>query len=189
VVALALARATEYVPDGCRNAFNSTGRLLLVTRKARLAGTDIFTAAKRSQVMSLVRSRNTRPELLVRSALRRLGCRFSVYKPGLPGRPDIVFEKQRIVVFVHGCFWHQHPGCRKATIPKQHSTFWRAKLTRNVRRDGRIHRALRYRGWRVLVVWECQLRRSNVLPPAFVSRLRDRLRGFPARRRKRALRR
>lgn len=107
--------------------------------------------------MASIRSRDTKPELLVRSFLHRRGFRFRVADRRLPGRPDIVLPKYRSVVFVHGCFWHQHTGCRFAVLPKANGPFWRAKLSRNVERDQECASALRQDGWRVDVVWECEL--------------------------------
>ncbi|MDA3872700.1 MAG: DNA mismatch endonuclease Vsr, partial [Kiritimatiellae bacterium] len=113
--------------------------------------------------MSRIRSGNTKPELQVRSMLHRSGYRFTVNCPlnrNLPGRPDIVLPKYRSVIFVHGCFWHQHPGCKAARIPKSSASGvdWQSKLEKNVRRDRRNVRKLRQAGWQVLTVWECRLR-------------------------------
>lgn len=124
---------------------------------------DIMSRKKRSQLMSTIGPRNTKPELVVRSALRNLGYRYRPYGHGMAGKPDIVLSKQRTVIFVHGCFWHQHPGCGKATIPKQHADFWRKKLTGNRVRDRRTERKLRRLGWHVLVVWECQTKNKQLL--------------------------
>lgn len=115
--------------------------------------------------MSRIRSGNTKPERLVRSMLHRAGYRFTVNGPlnkRLPGKPDIVLPKYRTVIFVHGCFWHQHPGCTAARIPKSSSggVDWKSKLEKNVKRDRRNARLLRNQGWRVLTVWECRLRKS-----------------------------
>ncbi len=106
---------------------------------------DMFTPEKRSQIMSRVRSKNTKPELEVRSALHAMGYRFRLHRKDLPGKPDVVLPKYRTALFVHGCFWHQHPGCRKATLPKNNANFWREKLEGNVARDARIRRVLRRR--------------------------------------------
>ena len=121
--------------------------------------------------MARIRSKNTKPELIVRSLLHRMGYRFRLHRADLPGHPDIVMPKYRTVIFVHGCFWHQHKGCREGVIPKTKRRYWGPKLTRNVFRDkGHIH-ALRELGWRVVVVWECDAERK---PDA----VRDRLRGI-----------
>jgi len=124
------------------------------------SGTDVFTPEKRSEVMSLVKSKNTKPELVVRSLLHRMGYRFRLHRKDLPGNPDIVLPKHRTAILVHGCFWHQHPGCKKATLPKQNVEFWTEKLEGNVRRDEEAQRRLRIAGWRVLVIWECEVKRD-----------------------------
>lgn len=107
--------------------------------------------------LSRIRQKDTTPERTVRSLLFRLGVRFRVRNSDLPGSPDIANRSGRWVVFVHGCFWHAHEGCRKATIPKRNSDFWRAKFAANVRRDVAAITELRQRRFRVLVVWECSL--------------------------------
>jgi DNA mismatch endonuclease, patch repair protein len=113
--------------------------------------------------MRAVRSRNTRPEILVRQMAYHLGFRFRLHRPDLPGKPDIAFPAQRKAIFVHGCFWHQHKGCRRATVPKSNRNFWRLKLARNVARDTKQLAAIRKRGWRVLVVWECEIKNERLL--------------------------
>lgn len=122
---------------------------------------DIFTPEKRSEVMSRIRGRDTRPELIVRSMLHRLGYRFTVGGPknrSLPGRPDLVLPKYGCVVFVHGCFWHGHEHCRYFRLPKSRTEWWTAKIEGNRARDARNERALRELGWHVVTVWECALR-------------------------------
>jgi len=108
--------------------------------------------------MRQVRSANTTPEKKVRSLLHRLGFRFRLHRQDLPGKPDIVLPKHASVVFVHGCFWHRHPGCPRATIPATHQDYWLPKFKRTVERDKRNQIELRRLGWRVAVVWECELR-------------------------------
>ena len=105
--------------------------------------------------MAGIRSKDTRPELLVRSHLHRAGLRFRVHASELPGTPDMVLPKYRVAIFVHGCFWHRHPGCSRAYTPKSNRAFWRRKFEANVMRDAGKVRALRKAGWRVLTVWEC----------------------------------
>lgn len=107
--------------------------------------------------MRLVRSRDTKPELAVRRLLHRLGFRYRLHRADLPGAPDIVLPRHRKIVLVHGCFWHCHAGCRKATRPAANKEFWDARLDGNVRRDRRNRRRLSQLGWTVLVVWECQI--------------------------------
>ena len=107
-------------------------------------------------MMSGIRGKDTKPELLIRSYLHRAGLRFRLHARGMTGSPDVVLPGRGAVVFVHGCFWHRHVGCSKASVPKSNVAFWRAKFAENVRRDRRTTRALRRDGWRVLTVWECQ---------------------------------
>jgi len=118
---------------------------------------DTLSKSERSALMSKIRGTNTKPEVLVRSALHRAGFRFRLYTRALPGRPDIVLPKHGVVIFVHGCFWHRH-GCSLSSEPRTRAKFWREKFSRNVARDARNARALRKLGWRVLTVWECALR-------------------------------
>lgn len=120
--------------------------------------TDIVSREKRSQMMASVRTRDTKPELLVRSLVHRMGFRFRVHRKDLPGSPDIVLSKHRKVVFVHGCFWHRHPGCSATTSPKSNADFWEEKFLTNMARDQRCQEALKEMDWEVLVVWECETR-------------------------------
>jgi DNA mismatch endonuclease (patch repair protein) len=117
----------------------------------------------RSAVMRRVRSTDTRPELVVRSLLHRMGYRFRLHRKGLPGRPDVVFPGRRKAIFVHGCFWHGHPGCPRAGRPATNRAFWDAKLDRNLERDARALAGLAELGWSVLVVWECSVKRLDAL--------------------------
>jgi len=122
---------------------------------------DVFTPQKRSEVMSRIRGRDTKPELVLRSMLHRLGYRFTVNGPknrSLPGRPDIVLPKYRTALFVHGCFWHGHENCRHFRLPKSRSAFWKAKIQGNQQRDLHNENALRNLGWNVVTIWECALR-------------------------------
>jgi len=106
--------------------------------------------------MSGIRGKNTRPELIVRSFLHRAGLRFRLHAK-LPGKPDLVLAKYRTAIFVHGCFWHRHEGCRYATTPASNLVFWQEKFTSNVRRDAKVRKQMEELGWRVLVIWACQL--------------------------------
>ena len=132
---------------------------------------DVVDSATRSRIMSAIGARNTVPELAVRKALQAAGLRFRLHRRDLPGRPDIVLPKYRTVVFVHGCFWHRHSGCRYATTPASNVLFWQQKFAGNVERDARQRRALRGAGWRVLTIWECQSRSLPVLG-TLISRIR-----------------
>src|SRR5688572_21653817 len=124
---------------------------------------DIYTPAKRSQIMSRVSGRNTAPELAVRRLLHRFGFRFRLHVTDLPGKPDIVLPRFRQIVLVHGCFWHQHPACKRAKRPATRSDWWRAKLLANVERDRKNMDLLKLQGWSVLVVWECQTKTLALL--------------------------
>ena len=128
-----------------------------------VAMVDKLTGEHRSWLMSRIRSKDTKPELIVRSMLHRCGYRFSLTRADLPGKPDIVMPKHGTVVFVHGCFWHQHKGCKNAKVPKSSRwglEKWREKFGGNVARDEKHRRKLRKLGWRVIVVWECQVMRD-----------------------------
>ena len=118
---------------------------------------DIVNRETRSRMMSGIRGKNTTPELLVRKYLHGRGLRFRLHAKNLPGKPDLVFPKYKTVVFVHGCFWHQHPRCKLATMPASNVEFWKQKLEANRERDQRNKRMLKALGWSVLTVWECQL--------------------------------
>lgn len=117
---------------------------------------DSLTAVQRSERMSRIRSRDTKPEIYLRKALHRLGLRFRLHGRELPGKPDIVLPKHNAVVFVHGCFWHRHENCNVASVPKSNTEFWLAKFTRNMQRDETVSQRLKDLGWRVFVVWECE---------------------------------
>lgn len=122
---------------------------------------DKITAAVRSANMSRIRSKDTRPELKVRSTLHRLGFRFRVHRKDLPGRPDIVLPRYRTAIFVNGCFWHRHADCREASRPKTNSEFWESKIARTVERDLDNYADLAASGWQVVVLWECELEKAT----------------------------
>lgn len=122
---------------------------------------DIVDRETRSRMMAGIRGADTRPEIALRRALHRMGFRYRLQPLDLPGRPDLVFPKYRAVVFVHGCFWHRHPGCPYAYEPKSNVDFWQRKFRENAERDRRVIGKLRNRGWRVAVVWECAVRRGR----------------------------
>ncbi len=115
----------------------------------------------RSRMMSGIKSKDTKPEILVRKYLHGRGLRYRLHAKGLPGKPDLVFPKYKAVVFVHGCFWHQHPGCKYASKPQTQEVFWENKLSDNVKRDSYQMAALEELGWRVFVVWECELQEGE----------------------------
>lgn len=124
---------------------------------------DTVTAARRSEIMSRVRCKDTRPEMLVRRLVHGAGYRYRLHVSGLPGCPDLVFPARKKVIFVHGCFWHSHAGCQHARIPKSRTEFWLVKLQTNKERDVRNIEALLEAGWKVLVLWECELPSPTLL--------------------------
>lgn len=122
----------------------------------------------RSANMSKIRSKDTEPELKVRRILHKLGYRFRLHCKHIPGRPDIVLAKYKTAIFINGCFWHRHDGCREASRPKSNSEYWETKLNRNVERDIKNHYALRKDNWIVIVFWECELERDIETNTSFV---------------------
>lgn len=127
-------------------------------------------AALRRRTMQAVRSEDTKPELLVRRLVHRLGYRYRLHPRDLPGKPDLVFPSRRKVIFVHGCFWHGHDCTRGARMPKTNADYWKRKIERNFARDAATKSALETDGWRVLVIWECEIRNQ--------ARLEDRIRHY-----------
>jgi DNA mismatch endonuclease (patch repair protein) len=123
---------------------------------------DIVSPEVRSRMMSGIRGKNTRPEIVVRQAAHRMGLRFRIHRKDLPGKPDLVFTKYKTVVFVHGCFWHRH-NCRLAAVPKTRPEFWEAKFKANVDRDLSNRTKLELLGWRVIEIWECETREVPAL--------------------------
>lgn len=153
---------------------------------------DNLTKAERSARMRLIRSKDSKFELRVRSAIHRLGYRFRKHVPTLPGKPDLVFASRRSVIFVNGCYWHGH-GCRLSRMPKSNSLYWADKISSNKSRDARHRSALRRAGWKVLTLWECQrtafpavlMRVQNFLgPPAQPARMRRTSKGSHSERRR-----
>ena len=122
---------------------------------------DTIDPERRSRNMAKIKGRDTKPELRLRSALHRMGLRFRVCRKDLPGKPDVVFPRHRFAIQVRGCFWHQHQGCRAGRLPASNLDYWRPKLEGNVRRDAEKDEALKALGWRVLVVWECELKTAE----------------------------
>lgn len=122
---------------------------------------DIVNSQTRSRMMAGIRGKDTKPELVLRRALHALGFRYRLHVKGVPGKPDIVMPKYDAVIFVHGCFWHRHRGCRYTTTPSTRQDFWTAKFDSNVARDIVVRSALSQAGWRVATVWECALRTES----------------------------
>lgn len=135
---------------------------------------DKISKLHRTWVMSRVKGRDTKPELIARSLLHNLGYRFMVNGPRnreLPGKPDIVLPKYRTVVFVHGCFWHRHPHCKIATTPKSNQNYWLPKFRENAVRDCRNQKAIREAGWNVIVIWECELKDLEAVAARLINQL------------------
>ncbi|MGI4742033.1 MAG: very short patch repair endonuclease [Janthinobacterium lividum] len=131
---------------------------------------DVHTPATRSYNMSQIKSKDTKPEMLVRQYLHAHGLRYRLHDKSLPGKPDLVLPKYKTVVFVHGCFWHKHEGCPKASAPKTRTEWWQEKIGRNVINDERQQTELTSKGWKVLTMWECRLKpasRENALRQLF----------------------
>ena len=122
--------------------------------------TDIVNAETRSRMMSGIRGKNTKPEMLVRSQLHKRGFRFRLHDRKLPGKPDIIMKKYKAVIFIHGCFWHRHE-CHLFKWPKTRSEYWRKKINGNVNNDQKVIKNLMESGWRICVIWECSIKGAN----------------------------
>jgi len=149
-------RANRYGGSTCA-LFNVTA-----LTSARKGNMDSFSPEKRSEVMSRIRSKDTKPEFVVRRLLHRLGYRFRLHRRDLPGKPDIVLPKWNTVIFVHGCFWHGH-DCPRGVTPTSNVAYWTEKLRKNRDRDSRERAALEATGWRILIIWECELKNLEAL--------------------------
>lgn len=123
---------------------------------------DFLSPKERSLRMSRIRGKDTEPELALRRELHRLGFRYRLHGANLPGKPDLVLRKYKAVIFVHGCFWHRHDGCKIASTPKSNIEFWVQKFDKNVARDKRVCLLLKSEGWRVFIIWECELSPGKV---------------------------
>ncbi|MDD2003630.1 very short patch repair endonuclease [Pseudomonas putida] len=124
---------------------------------------DRLSSQRRSWNMSRIKSRDTSPELAVRKVLYRMGFRYRLHSPAVPGRPDIVLKRFKAAIFVHGCFWHRHPGCKFAYVPKTRVEFWTKKFEANVRRDETVKKQLSDLGWKSLTIWECETKSSETI--------------------------
>lgn len=127
---------------------------------------DRISQHARSALMSRIRAKDSSPEWRVRRLVHGLGYRFRLHRKDLPGKPDLVFPSRRKIIFVHGCFWHRHPRCPKARLPKSHREYWVPKLRRNRRRDRQVTTALASLGWKSLVVWQCELANESAVAAA-----------------------
>ncbi len=130
---------------------------------------DVFSREKRSQIMSRVSGKNSKPEIAVRSLLHHLGFRFRIHRKDLPGTPDITLPKYKKVIFVHGCFWHGHKDCSRSKRPSTNEKFWREKLDKNIARDKATVKALKELGWDELTVWTCEVNDVNKLNTKLLS--------------------
>ena len=130
---------------------------------------DVFSKGKRSQIMSRISGKDTKPEILVRSLLHRMGYRFRVHKKDLPGKPDITLPKHKKVIFVHGCFWHGHEDCQRSKRPSTNVEFWNKKINGNIERDKRNIHSLENLGWETLTLWTCEMKNKTVLKNKLIS--------------------
>ena len=135
---------------------------------------DVFDKEKRSRVMSKIKDKNTKPEVLVRSVLHRMGYRFRLHGKDLPGKPDIILPKYKKVIFVHGCFWHGHEGCDKSKRPSANREFWDKKLDKNINRDQKNIAELNKYGWETLIIWTCETKDIQTLKQKLTTFLESR---------------
>lgn len=134
---------------------------------------DKYTPEKRSEIMSKVRGKNTGPEMIVRRLVHGMGYRYRLHVGKLPGRPDLVFPSRRKAIFVNGCFWHGHRGCKRSKKPVQNAEFWDRKIERNMMRDRTAKARLKKLGWKILVVWECRTKKTDALKETLNHFLRE----------------
>src|ERR1044071_7690724 len=134
---------------------------------------DKLSKQRRSEIMSRIRDKNTVPELKVRSLIHRLGYRFRLHSKSLPGKPDLVFPGRKKIIFVHGCFWHSHADCPKGKPPKSKLDYWMDKLATNRKRDEQHLQELRAQGWQALVIWQCQIKNTEVLTNTIITFLEE----------------
>ncbi|MFD0870722.1 very short patch repair endonuclease [Paenibacillus residui] len=123
---------------------------------------DKFDKEKRSEIMRKVTGKNTKPEIIVRRLLHRMGYRFRLHRSDLPGKPDIVLPKYKTVIFIHGCFWHGHEGCARSKLPATNRDFWEKKIAKNKVRDKEVFNQLEELGWRVLIIWSCEIQKKKM---------------------------
>lgn len=130
---------------------------------------DVFSKRTRSRIMSHISGKNTKPEILVRSLLHRMGYRFRIHKKDLPGRPDICLPKHKKVIFVHGCFWHGHENCPRSKRPTTNVEFWNKKIDGNIERDKENIKKLKRLGWQTLTIWTCEIKNQEELKTKLIS--------------------
>ena len=124
---------------------------------------DVFSKGKRSQIMSRISGKNTKPEIIVRSLLHRMGYRFRLHDKNMPGKPDIILPKHKKVIFVHGCFWHGHKDCPRSKRPSTNVEFWNKKIDGNIERDNKNIKSLENLGWKTLILWTCEIKNQDIL--------------------------
>ncbi len=123
---------------------------------------DKFSKHKRSEIMSHIKSKNTKPEITVRKIIYSLGYRYRLHRKDLPGKPDLAFIKKKKVIFINGCFWHGHSGCKKSALPDTNYEFWNDKIKNNVNRDTQNYKLLEDMGWKYLLIWQCEIKNYNL---------------------------
>jgi len=133
---------------------------------------DTLTQEQRTRCMSRIKSKNTKPEIIVRKVLTKLGYRYRLHVKILPGKPDIVFSKRKLVIFINGCFWHQHQGCKRQSLPKTNTEYWHNKLQRNIEKQKKDIDELISLKWKVTIIWECDTRNEEVLTTSLKEVLR-----------------
>src|SRR5665647_1875389 len=124
---------------------------------------DVHSKEIRSYNMSMIKGKNTKPELLVRQFLHANGYRYKLHDKSLPGKPDIVLPKYKTIIFIHGCFWHGHEGCKKSALPTTNIEFWKGKIAKNIERDKLNISNLHNKGWKVIIVWQCELKNAAII--------------------------
>jgi len=124
---------------------------------------DVFSKNKRKEIMRNIRSKNTKPEKFFAKKIKEKGLKIAMHRKSLPGNPDIIITKHKTAIFIHGCFWHQHKGCKRCFMPKSNRKYWKPKLENNVKRFNAQRKSLNNKGWHVFVVWECQIKKPDTV--------------------------
>ncbi len=180
-IRLKIPRRESAVPVRVRPPAPRVKNGAVIENARKISKMDTLTAAERSERMALIRSKDTKPEWAVRQLVHRLGYRYRLHRKDLPGSPDLTFPSRKKVIFVHGCFWHAHKGCKVANRPKTHRPFWDKKFRLNVERDRANEVSLRNRGWKVLTIWECETKDHKPLAKRIRSFLDSRIANRPGR--------
>lgn len=130
--------------------------------KNRILMSDIFSKSRRSEIMANIPATNTKPEITIRKYLFKKGFRYRINYKKFVGKPDIVLPKHKAIIFIHGCFWHSHPNCKDAHLPKSNIDFWEKKISSNIKRDELNIKLLKEMGWNIIVIWECEIKKKNI---------------------------